>query len=61
MNFTAYIESQKSMIRRRSGTSFFENGTVINIPSRERLLAELNGLKGLNVRERSGRDFYRGA
>lgn len=53
MNFTAYIQSQKSMIRRRCGLSFIsEEGEIISVPDREKLLGELDKMAGLNVEGR---------
>lgn len=54
MNFTAYIQKQKSIIRRRhEGQSFLiENGELIPVPDRDKLLNELDSLGGLNVNER---------
>ena len=54
MNFTAYIQRQKKIIRsRHEGETFLiENGELIPIPSTERLLNELDSLRGLNVFER---------
>ena len=55
MNFTAYIERQKIMIRRRhEGETFLiQRGEVIPVSDRDRLLNELDRLKGLNLRERA--------
>ncbi len=52
MNFTAYIQSQKTMIRRRGSAFMAEDGSVSVVPSREKLLSELDGIKGLNVEDR---------
>lgn len=54
MNFTAYIQRQKNLIRdRHEGATFLtENGEIISIPDRKRLLFELDSLKGLNLPER---------
>lgn len=54
MNFTAYIERQKNLIRsRHEGETFLiEKGEVIPIQDRERLLSELDNMRGLNVLER---------
>lgn len=56
MNFTAYIERQKSIIRsRHEGETFLiEKGEVIPVSESEKLLSELSRLKGLNKRERLG-------
>lgn len=61
MNFTAYIESQKNIIRnRRKATFIFEDGEVIAVPDRDKLLAELNSMKGLNVDGRMCHSLRRG-
>lgn len=54
MNFTAYIQRQKNIIRsRHEGETFLiDNGEIIPIPERERLLNELDSIRGLNVFER---------
>lgn len=54
MNFAAYIQRQKNLIRRRhEGETFLiENGEIIPIPDRDSLLSELDSLSGLNVFER---------
>lgn len=54
MNFVAYIQRQKNLIRRRhEGQTFlFENGEIISVPDSEILLCELDSLRGLNVSER---------
>ena len=54
MNFTAYIQRQKNLIRsRHEGETFLiENGELIPIPDREKLLSELDSMCGLNVFER---------
>lgn len=54
MNFTAYIERQKSLIRERHEGELFllEKGEVIPLSESEKLFAELAELKGLNTRER---------
>lgn len=54
MNFTTYIERQKNIIRcRHEGETFLiENGEIIAIPDRDKLLEELDSLGGLNVFER---------
>ena len=54
MNFTAYIERQKNIIRgRHEGETFLlEKGEVIPLSESEKLLSELSRLKGLNKRER---------
>ena len=60
MNFTAYIERQKSIIRNRhEGETFLlQKGEVITVSQNESLFAELSKSKGLNTRERL---FARGA
>lgn len=54
MNFAAYIQRQKNLIRsRHEGETFLiENGELIPIPDREKLFGELDSLSGLNVFER---------
>ncbi len=54
MNFTAYIERQKSIIRNRHAGEVFlmHRGEVIPVDDSEKLLKELSNLKGLNTRER---------
>lgn len=54
MNFTAYIERQKSLIRsRHEGETFLmHRGEIIPVNDSEKLLKELSSLKGLNTRER---------
>ena len=54
MNFTAYIERQKRIIRKRHEGEVFlmHRGEVILMDDSEKLLKELSNLKGLNTRER---------
>ena len=54
MNFTAYIERQKRIIRQRHEGEVFlmHRGEVIPVDDSEKLLKELSSLKGLNTRER---------
>ena len=54
MNFAAYIQRQKKIIRsRHEGETFLiENGELIPIPDTEKLFEELDSLCGLNVFER---------
>ena len=54
MNFTAYIERQKSLIRERHEGELFlmEKGEVILLSESEKLFAEFSKIKGLNTRER---------
>ena len=54
MNFTAYIERQKRIIRQRHEGEVFlmHRGEVIPMDDSEKLLKELSDLKGLNTRER---------
>lgn len=61
MNFTAYIQRQKNLIRsRHEGESFLmENGEIISVPDRDSLLTELDSLIGLNVLEREVVTFRR--
>lgn len=64
MNFTAYIQRQKFLIRRRhEGECFLmQSGEEIPVSDRDRLLGELESMRGLNVEERTGlfRGFRRG-
>jgi len=55
MNFTAYIERQKRLIRsRHEGETFLlDKGEIISVSETERMLAEISSLKGLNTRERT--------
>lgn len=59
MNFAAYIERQKNIIRNRHVGELFliENGETVNLYERERLLEDLASLKGLNKRERLGQSY----
>lgn len=54
MNFTAYIERQKSNIRARHAgeTYLLEKGESTPVTESDRLFFELSALKGLNKRER---------
>ncbi len=54
MNFTAYIERQKNIIRRRheGEVQLLQNGEVVASSRTEILLFELTQLKGLNKSER---------
>ena len=54
MTFTAYIERQKKLIRRRHEGEVYliEKGETIRLSDRDRLLNELDAMKGLNTRER---------
>ncbi len=54
MNFRAYIDRQKNIIRgRRAGNCvYFEKGYEYYVAECDRLYCELNGLKGLNTFER---------
>lgn len=54
MNFTAYIERQKSLIRSRHDgeTYFMEGEECMPVSVTEKILCELSSLKGLNTRER---------
>ena len=54
MNFTAYIERQKALIRNRhEGETFLlQRGEVITVSDNEPLFSELSKSKGLNTRER---------
>lgn len=54
MNFTAYIQNQKSRIRaRHEGELFLVSADgVYPLRDTEEILSEMNGLPGLNVSER---------
>lgn len=54
MNFTAYIERQKSIIRDRhvGETYLLHREESMPLSVSEKLLGELSSLKGLNTRER---------
>ena len=54
MNFTAYIERQKNIIRsRHEGETFLvQRGETIPLNESEKLLNDLCELKGLNKKER---------
>ncbi|MDE6441692.1 MAG: hypothetical protein K2L12_02940 [Clostridia bacterium] len=54
MNFTAYIERQKRLIRNRhEGETFLiHNGETLPLNESEKLFSDLNSLKGLNTLER---------
>ncbi len=54
MNFSAYIERQKGLIRsRHEGETFLiQKGQVIPVSGSEKLFAELTKSRGLNTRER---------
>lgn len=54
MNYMAYIERQKRIIRQRHEGEVFlmHRGEVIPMDNSEKLLEELSNLKGLNTRER---------
>ncbi len=58
MNFTAYIERQKNLIRsRHEGETFLsQNGEITLVSETERLFSEISGLKGLNTGERTEYD-----
>ena len=53
MNFTAYIERQKSIIRKRhEGEEFLmHRGEVIPMSESDRILKELSDMEGLNSHE----------
>ncbi|MDE6586478.1 MAG: hypothetical protein K2K80_07355 [Clostridia bacterium] len=55
MNFTAYIERQKGLIRsRHEGDTFLlQKGEVIPVSNSEKLFAELEKSRGLNTLERA--------
>lgn len=54
MNFTAYIERQKKIIRTRheGETYLIEKGEYIPVTETEKLFAELDRSVGLNTKER---------
>jgi hypothetical protein len=54
MNFTAYVDRQKSLIRQRheGETYLIENKKVFVVRDSEEILVEMNELKGLNKAER---------
>ena len=54
MNFAAYIQRQKNIIRsRHEGETFLiQKGEVTALSESERILYELESLRGLNKRER---------
>jgi len=55
MNFSAYIERQKNIIRRRheGETYLMHKGEVISVSESDRILSELSNMRGLNTRERT--------
>ena len=55
MNFTAYIERQKGLIRSRHEGDMFllQKGEVIPVSNSEKLFAELEKSRGLNTLERA--------
>lgn len=55
MNFTAYIERQKGLIRSRheGETVLFHKGEAISMSNSEKLFIELEKSRGLNTRERA--------
>ena len=55
MNFTAYIERQKGLIRSRRDEETFllEKGEVVPVSNSEKLFAELDKSRGLNTLERA--------
>lgn len=55
MNFTAYIERQKRIIRERHAgeTYLTHKGETFTVSESEKLLYELSNSRGLNVRERA--------
>lgn len=63
MNFTAYIQKQKNLIRSRHEEETFlnEKGEYISVSDRDRLLDELDSIYGLNVPERAKFGLRRGA
>ena len=54
MNFAAYIQRQKNLIRSRheGETYLIEDGELIHVPDSDKLFVELDSLAGLNVFER---------
>lgn len=58
MNFAAYIERQKNIIRNRHTGEMFliqKGETLALCDDTEKLLNDLSAMKGLNKRERLGR------
>lgn len=57
MNFTAYIERQKSLIRGRhiGETYLLHKEESMPVSVSEKILAELSSMRGLNTRERLGK------
>ena len=55
MNFTAYIERQKNIIRSRheGETVLIHKGETYAVTESEKLFYELSNSRGLNVRERA--------
>lgn len=55
MNFIAYIQRQKNIIRRRHEEETFlvHKGEIINVTSAESLFERLDSMEGLNKRERA--------
>ena len=55
MNFSAYIERQKGLIRsRHEGETFLiQRGEIIPVSGSEKLFVELTKSRGLNTRERT--------
>lgn len=56
MNFTAYIERQKSLIRGRhiGETYLLQKEESMPVSVSEKILEELSSMRGLNTRERLG-------
>lgn len=54
MNFTAYIERQKNLIRSRhvGETYLLQKGESMPLSVSEKILGELSSMKGLNTCER---------
>jgi hypothetical protein len=54
MNFTAYVDRQKNLIRQRheGETYLIDNSKVFVVRDSEEILVEMNALKGLNKAER---------
>lgn len=53
MKLTAYVQRQKNLIRsRHAGGTYLSERDSLGVCERDRLLAELENLKGLNKAER---------
>ncbi|MCD8371974.1 MAG: hypothetical protein LUD27_01585 [Clostridia bacterium] len=56
MTFATYVERQKNIIRERhlGEEHFVIGGQEVPVKTREQLLGEIEGMKGLNKAERCG-------